>query len=137
MARETSKRAESQPSRLTLRLRPEEMRYVRNEAKTQGKTLSDYVRERLLSDCVHGFLESISAGSGGISPELSMNDVKKESGTGGKIALANFPPPVCARKPPAGSAIDREVRGRTGHAENCRCFACTKLRGLLGETRLS
>lgn len=138
MAKETPKGQEREPTRLTLRLHPEEMRYVRNAAKTAGKTLSDYVRERLLIEYLPDPLGTISATPGKISAEPSMDDVsgrgfssaaelRPETSRGGNLST----PTVCVRKLAGGSAIERAVCERTGHAKKCRCFGCQRLRELL------
>jgi hypothetical protein len=63
-----------------------------------------------------------------------MDYVRRESETAPKIRLADFPAPVSGfRKSPSTSVAGRLVRERTGHAEECECFACIRLWELLDE----
>lgn len=116
------------PAFLHLRLKPEEVRYIRKEAQNSGQTVSEWMRKKLLSDYAPDILSDIPPSVSSNSPELTSVREERDGETGKNLA-----PQVFSGRPAKNGAGTNLASERTGHPRGCPCFACERLRSLLRE----
>jgi hypothetical protein len=111
---------------LHVRVHEEERRKIENAAKKAGKSLSEHIRDRLLNATSN--LPPIAS-----SPLY----IAKHDMLGIEAETADLRDKKSEEKNPAGqpSNLDLLVSGRIGHQTGCCCFACSRLRELLGSDR--